>query len=68
MLINENYTNCEHLLEKQIDKFFTYMNTFITNDKQKLDKTKRIIPKTTIYYGCSREQIENWLSSIIYNK
>jgi len=68
MLINEDYTNCEYLLEKQIDKFFTYMNTFITNDKQKLDKTKRIILKTTIYYGYSKEQIENWLSSIIYNK
>ena len=68
MLINEDYTNCEHLLEKQIDKFFTYMNTFITNDKQKLDKTKRIIPKTIIFYGRNKEEIEKWLPISLNNK
>ena len=61
-LLDENYTNCEFLLEMQVDKFFAQMNRYIENEEQKLDKTKQIIPQTRIYYGLSREQIENWLS------
>ena len=64
-LIDENYTNCELLLEKQIDKFFAKINKFIKNDGQKLDKTKRIIPQTGIYYGYSRKEIEDWSTSMI---
>jgi hypothetical protein len=57
-----NFNDCESLLEAQIDKFFLLMNEFITDNIQKLDKTKCIIPEKTIYYSGSIQFIESWKS------
>jgi hypothetical protein len=67
-LLNEDYSNCDFLLEKQVEKFFAYMNMFVESEEQKLDKTKRIIPQTRIYFGNSRKQIEDWSSFLIRSK
>jgi hypothetical protein len=60
-LADEHTINCDSLLEEQVDKFFAYMNKFIVNNKQKLNKAKRIIPPKAILYDFDRRKIEFYL-------
>jgi len=59
-----NFDSCDSLLEAQIDKFFSLMNEFISDKAKKLDKTKRIIPQNSIYYGYCRQDLESWIKGM----
>jgi len=55
---------CDTLIEIRIDNLFAGLNKFmITDETRKLDKTKRIIPKSPIYYSSDKKELELWIDN-----
>ena len=69
-------TKAEQLIDVRTSKEFVkyhiqsaknidFRSSGFRKEIEKLDKTKRTIPKTEIYYGFCRKEIEDWSTSII---